>query len=67
MDSVRKVFLLSQVHELQGVKMEAAEGEQALQTFLTLSENFDRAAAELPFDSEPVGFAKTMRKLGGGR
>ena len=61
MDSVKKVFLLSQIHELQGVKLDAEEGEGALQTFLGLCGTFEGKAAELSFDSEPSGFAKALR------
>ncbi len=63
MDSVKKLFLLTQVHELQGVKLDAREGGEALGSFLALNEIFGNAAAGAAFDSEPASFATAMRSL----
>ena len=67
MSEVKKLLLLAQVHEKQGVKLSQQDGEGVLEFSARANELMQKLAGRLEFDSEPAGYAKALRDLREGK
>ena len=63
MAEVKKLFQLTQIHELQGVKLSLEEGEAVLKFTQGCNGVIKKMRGELAFDSEPAGFFRTLGDL----
>ena len=67
MAEVKNLFLLTQVHEKQGVKLSQEDGEVVLKFSSRANELMRKLAGRLEFDSEPAAYARALRDLGEGK
>ncbi len=67
MAEVKKLFLLTQVYEKQGVKLSQEDGEGVLKFSARANDLIRKLAGRLEFDSEPAGYAKALRDLREGK
>lgn len=67
MAEVKNLFLLTQVHEKQGVKLSQQDGEGVLKFSAHANELMRKLAGRLEFDSEPAAYTKALHDLGEGK
>lgn len=67
MADVKNLFLLTQIHERQGIRLSVEEGEAVVKFSDRANDLMKKLGGKLEFDSEPSGYLRTLKNLREGK